>query len=187
MSRRHLQFLPTGPAVDPVEASRRRWDPVMAARAPAHISLVYPEEYDDEDLLISRAKAAASQASPFTVEIAHLTTEDGGLGGVWYLMTDSSGTWRALRAAILTKPFRTLQVEPHITIVHPRTSHQGPAAFAELKDISIVGKLELNEIVYTETDVSGMRVLSRMPLRGTPETRIVGGLLLKRRQGCCFA
>lgn len=182
MSRRHLQFLPAGPVVDPVEALRRRWDPVMAARAPAHVSLVYPEEYDDEDLLISRAMAAASQASPFTVELAHPAAENGGLGGVWYLVTDPSGTWHALRTAMLAKPFRTLQVEPHMTIVHPRTSNQGPEALAELKDINVSGKLELNEIVHTETDASGMRVLSRIPLRGSPERRMVGAVLRKDRK-----
>lgn len=168
MRRRHLQFILAGPAADQIEVLRQRWDSVMAARAPAHISLVYPEEYDDETLLLSRAASAAHDTSPFTVTLGEASGENGGRGGVWCSVTDRSGTWNALRAAILSTPFRMLPIEPHVTVVHPRTSSRGPEALADLSGISVSGKVDLSEIVYTETGASGMCVLDRFQLLGAP-------------------
>ena len=167
MRRRHLQFLLVGPVADQIDVFRKRWDPVMAARALPHISLVYPEEYDDEALLVSRTAEAARHVRPFTVTLGEASGENGGQGGVWYAITDRSGTWNTLRAAILSTPFRMLSIEPHVTVVHPRTSGRGPEALAGLSDVRISGKLDLREIVYTETDVSGTSVLDRFHLLGS--------------------
>lgn len=54
-ARRHLLFLVEGEVADVVQALRARWDPVMTARIPPHVSLVYPEEVTDERLLLERA------------------------------------------------------------------------------------------------------------------------------------
>lgn len=179
MRRRHLQFILAGSVADQIESLRRRYDSVMAARTPAHISLVYPEEYDDETLLISRAASAARHTSLFTVTLGEASGENGGRGGVWYSIADPSRTWNTLRAAILSTPLRTLPIEPHVTVVHPRTSGRGPEALADLSGVGISGKVDLSEIVYTETDASGMRVLDRFQLLGSSANRMVGAVLRK--------
>lgn len=167
MTRRHLQFILSGPVADPVELLRREWDPVMAARARAHISLVYPEEHNDESLLLKRAVDAASRTAPFAITLGEISSEDGGRGGVWYRVKDASRTWSDLRAQLLSAPFHQLPVEPHVTIVHPRTSKRGPEALAAISGGRISGEITLDEIVYTETDLSGMRVLYRFRLLGS--------------------
>jgi 8-oxo-dGTP pyrophosphatase MutT (NUDIX family) len=182
MIRRHLQFILSGPVADQIEILRQQWDPVMAARAPAHLSLVYPEEWNDEGLLLTRTLEASSHTPPLVITLGQVAGEDGGRGGVWYLVTDVSNTWSTLRATLLAAPFCRLAVEPHVTIVHPRTSNRGAQALAALSGVSIAGEVALSEIVHTETDPSGMRVLNRFPLLASTPTRVVGAVLRKRGQ-----
>ena len=72
-----------------------------------------------------------------------------------------------------------LPIEPHVTVVHPLTSSRGPEALVDLSGVRISGKVELNEIVYTETDASGMRVLDRFQFLGSSANRMVGAVLRK--------
>lgn len=177
MSRRHLQFILSGPVAEQIELLRRRWDPLMAHLAPAHISLVYPEEYDNETLLLSRAASAAKHRAPFRIALDHVAAENKGLGGVWFLVRDPSKAWETLRASLLSEPFSPLQVSPHITIAHPRTTNSGPQALTELANSQLTGDVELREIAYTETTRHGMRVFERFELTGTPPKRAVGAVL----------
>jgi mutator protein MutT len=181
MNRRHLQFILSGPNVEHLEALRRRWDPVMAARAPAHLTLVYPEEVDDESLLFARALKVANQMPSFCVALGEVSSELDGDGGVWFLVKDLSGSWSSLREKILSSPSRRLDAKPHVTIVHPRTSSQGRKALASLSTMHTAGTFTLDEIVYTDTSETGMRVLERFPLQPASLTRVVGAVL--RREG----
>lgn len=177
MGRRHLQFILSGQIAEKVELLRQRWDPVMAARAPAHISLVYPEEHEDEALLMSRTASAADQQSPFKISIGTVSGEHNGRGGVWFLILDPSRTWETLRVKILSEPFRQLQTTPHVTIAHPRTTTLGPQALAELATFKLSGEVELSEIAYTETDSRGSSVLKRFQLLGVSKIRVAGAIL----------
>ena len=181
MTRRHLQFILAGSGVEQLEALRRRWDPVMAARAPAHVTLVYPEEFDDKRVLLARTLDAANVTPAFSVTLRSVGSEREGDGGVWFLVEDSSGLWSSLRAKIVSPSRRMLRAEPHVTIVHPRTSTQGRNALASLAMTNIVDAFTLNEIVYTETSDTGMRVLERFPLQPPSPIRVVGAVL--RREG----
>lgn len=167
MPRRHLLFVLTGEVADQVQAHRRKWDPVMAARIPPHVTSVYPEEVNDEELLIERTKEAASRTAPFEVSPAEV--EKSNLGGVWFRVVDPSGSWADFRESVLRAPFRPYPVPPHITVVHPRTSQRGPEALAAMGGVRIEGRSRLDEVLYTETDRSGMRVLQRFRLAGRHE------------------
>jgi beta-xylosidase len=67
MSRRHLQLLLSGSESERIEALRRQWDPLMAHRTPAHVTLASPEEFDDEALLLARTREATRHAFAFAV------------------------------------------------------------------------------------------------------------------------
>jgi 8-oxo-dGTP pyrophosphatase MutT (NUDIX family) len=149
----------------------------MADRAPAHISLVYPEEHDNETLLLSRAAIAAEHTAPFRIGLDNVAGENEGLGGVWFLVEDPSKTWETLRDSLLSDPFSQLQVSPHVTITHPRTTNSGPQALSALANSQLSGDVELREIAYTETTSRGMRILERFELTGTPAKRVVGAIL----------
>lgn len=72
----------------------------MASRTPPHVSLVYTEETTDQSLLVERAARAAAETAPFVVSLGDVATEDGGRGGVWFSVVDSSDSWKRLRLAI---------------------------------------------------------------------------------------
>jgi mutator protein MutT len=152
----------------------------MAHRAPAHVTLAYPEEFDDEVMLLARTREATRDAFAFSVAIHGVGCEVDREGGVWFLVDDSSGIWASLRAQILSAPFRTLGSQPHITIVHPRTSKQGRAALAALAHSTFTATFNLNEVIYTETSDEGMRVIERFPLQSV--THVVGAVLRRGRE-----
>jgi mutator protein MutT len=178
-ARRHVLFLLTGEVAVRLQALRSEWDPVMAARIPPHVSLVYPEETVDEPLLLDRVTRAAAETAPFVISLADLESSD--TGGVWFPVSDPSDGWATLRSTILAPPFRPLPVEPHATVVHPRTSDRGKEATTELAGTRIDGSVHLGEMLFTETSKKGMHTLDRFPLTGQRPVQIVAGLL--RRDG----
>jgi mutator protein MutT len=179
--RRHLLFILTGDVAHRLQALRVRWDPVMARRIPPHVSLVYPEEADDEALLLRRAASVAEKTAPFDIFFGDVTTEDSGRGGVWFPVIDPSDTWGRLRTSILAPPFRQLPMRPHATVVHPRTSDRGLEALVDLKGSSLDREARVTEVLFTETRPPDVEILNRFALAAPPPVRMVAGLL--RRDG----
>jgi len=164
MPRRHLLFALSGEVAERVQGLRLEWDPVMADRIPPHVTLVYPQEVNDETLMVERIAEVASRTAAFDVSPG--TVEKSNVDGVWYRVVDPSNTWSALRAVVLRPPFTPYPVIPHITVVHPRTSQRGPEALATLAGRVIDGQSRLDEVLYTETGKTGTRVLDRFSLDG---------------------
>jgi 8-oxo-dGTP pyrophosphatase MutT (NUDIX family) len=159
--RRHLCILLAGPVADEVEELRRRFDPVMAAVAPAHVTLTYPEESGDEALLLRRMASCARERSPFRLRLGAPFVED---GGVFLAVEDVDGVWEGLRRDLLVPPFCPLDVPAHVTLVHPRTSRQVAACMAELAGRRTPeSEIEVGQLCYTETS-STFTVLERFPL-----------------------
>jgi 2'-5' RNA ligase len=117
-------FLPAEVAA-PIEAARREWDPVMADQIAAHVTLVYPREAPDRDLLVQRLRAARRVIAPFRLRLGALACFERPDDGVHVTVDDVDGGYRAVRQRVLTPPFRPVVFEPHVTIVHPRTSRRG--------------------------------------------------------------
>lgn len=182
MARRHLLFLLSGAVAEELETHRRHWDPVMAERAPAHVTLVYPEEVDDEPLLRERAATAAEHVAPFSIWLGAPAAADSGRGGVWFSVEDPSDSWHQLREMILAPPLTPISVTPHATVVHPRTSDLGLQAAASLHHTRIGGESPLTELLLTETDRTGTRVVRRFPLTGQSPIRVVAGILRRKGQ-----
>lgn len=136
----------------------------MAARIPPHVTLVYPQEANDEDLLMERVASAASQTGSFPMTLGRV--EESNLGGVWIRVADPSETWSKLRRLVLGPPFTPYPVVPHVTVVHPRTSERGPDALVNITDVFVQEKCEFDEVLFTETSRSEMKVLQRFPLTG---------------------
>jgi 8-oxo-dGTP pyrophosphatase MutT (NUDIX family) len=166
-ARHHLTILvPDGTVRDRVEPERARWDPTMAAGVPAHVSLVYPEEVADFDALLARAEAAARKQTGFPFDVREILRTDEpngvfvGLG-----VTDRTGAVPALRRALLPPGSTPLGIPLHVTVVHPRTSDRGDAAFAALRDGVATGSFPVTELCWTETSIDGMQVRARFGLR----------------------
>lgn len=179
--RRHVLFVLDGEVAEQLQTLRRQWDPEMAARIPPHVTLVYPEETVDELLLVGRVTEAAANTPSFAVSLADL--KRGEWGGVWFPVVDPSDSWAKLRSEILAPPFRMRSVEPHVTVVHPRTSDRGPEAFTALAGTRIKGTVRLGEMLYTETSNEGMTIIDRFPLTEVQHpARVAAGVLRRDDQ-----
>jgi 2'-5' RNA ligase len=106
-----------------LEAVRRDWDPGMAARIAAHVTLVYPQEAPRVDLLVGRLRASVGHARPFRLRVSRTIVHTD--GAVHVDVEDLDGGYRALRAEVLRPPFRPVDFTPHVTLIHPRTSRRG--------------------------------------------------------------
>ncbi|MET9019664.1 2'-5' RNA ligase family protein [Actinopolymorpha sp. NPDC004070] len=175
-ARRHLCVLLPSPVAHPVEKLRRQWDPVMAARAPAHVTVTYPEETGDDELLLSRAEDVCADMTCFRLRLTGVFSEDGGRGGVFLSVEDVDGGWARLRRHLLAPPFRPVDFPPHVTVAHPRTAPDGPACRAALtgrrldRDPGESG-FDVAELCHTETTTASFTVLRRFPLGGAPQRR----------------
>jgi 8-oxo-dGTP diphosphatase len=173
--RRHLTaVLPGGAFVTEIEALRRRWDPVMAAAVPAHVSVVYPEETVDEAVLLDRMRRESARLRAFPLDARGVERAEEGRG-VFLGATDRTGALTALRQRLLApNPASVLPL--HVTIVHPRTSEQGPQAFAALESNRVAGSMVVSELAFTETTPEGMTVLERFEL-APGRIQVVGAVL----------
>lgn len=149
--RHHLTIVvPDGTFRDEVEAERARWDPVMARGVPAHVTAVYPEETTDAAALLGRVPAAVEGLRAFPLDARGIVAD---AGGVLVGVTDRTGALTALRARLLG-PDHAVGCPLHVTIAHPRTSTQGPAALDALRGRSLAGSFMVDELVWTETESS---------------------------------
>lgn len=156
-TRHHLALRPPAEAVAAIEPLRTRWDPEMARRTPAHVTLTYPEEAADPALL-----ERAAGTGEFRLALGEVVALDGGVGGVFVLVTDLDGGWAALRARLLGDA--ATDVPPHLTIVHPRTSNAGPQAWKALRDKHLDATFTVTEVLLTATSDAGCTALGTVQL-----------------------
>lgn len=163
--RRHLTIVLDESEVGEVAALRRHWDPVMAAGVPPHITVVYPEEADNFDDLVERARRVIPGFGPFEVRLGRSTTIDAGVGGVFIEVEDDADAIRSLRDRVLQSPVAPVSLGPHLTIAHPRTSSNGPACWRELEGWSADTPIRVTAVSFTETSTrSGLREVERFLL-----------------------
>ncbi|MFI6394383.1 2'-5' RNA ligase family protein [Nonomuraea sp. NPDC050547] len=159
--RRHLSIALRGPAAEPLERLRQKWDPRMAEVVPAHVTLVYPEETLDETLLLKRAESHAGERPPFRLRLGRVFAMD---GGVFVRVHDVDGAWTDLRRELLSPPMAAMDVPPHATIAHPRTSTWGARCAAALAGRELAGEFRVTEIRFTEAGAGSFSVLRRFSL-----------------------
>lgn len=147
-----------------MEQWRHRWDPVMADVVPAHVTLAYPEEVVDEDLLLRRLERTLPVVAPFRLRLGEVFAEDGGRGGVFLAVTDVDGAWNSVRRQLLSTPMTPVDVAPHVTIAHPRTATATELCWAELKAHCLDHEFTVRELLFTETTHEAFSVLHRFRL-----------------------
>jgi 2'-5' RNA ligase len=146
----HLTIFVPSPAAEPIEAVRRRWDPVMAAQIAAHVTVVYPREAPRVELLAERVRAASRLIRPFRLRLGAVACFERPEDGVYVAVEDVEGGYRRLREQVLRPPFRPVEFPPHVTLVHPRTSAQGRHCWND-RD----GQRHDQEFTVHETAVTG--------------------------------
>jgi 2'-5' RNA ligase superfamily protein len=174
--RRHMCVIVTGAAAEPVQQWRHTWDPVMAALVPAHVTITYPEETVDEDLLLRRAESCLGAVVPFRLGLGEVFSDTGGRGGVFVAVHDIEAGWSGLRRRLLAEPMTPFDVPPHVTVAHPRTSTQGRNCHAALAGRRLDVEFQAREVFYTETTGDTHTILRRFELaaRGVRPRRQTG-------------
>jgi 2'-5' RNA ligase len=156
-------FLPTEVARE-AEAARARWDPVMAGRIAAHVTVAYPEEAPDVALLVERLREAAAGHPPFRLCLGDLDCYGRPEAGVYVRVEDVEGGYRRLREALLRPPFQTHSFPPHVTLVHPRTSLLGPELWRSARTGWREQAFTVTAVAVTGFDGDRWAVLHRIAL-----------------------
>lgn len=165
LSRHHATVFVTGDAAAHLEPLRKQWDPEMAAMIDAHVTVAYPEEAPDPAMLRARLAAAAERVPPFPLWLGPVVAHEDKPGrGVYHLVEDPVGVLGWLREFLLAPPFHPLDVVPHATIVHPRTSTSGRKAFKELGGLDPRVEFRVGELHLTAFDGSRWQVAETFEL-----------------------
>jgi 8-oxo-dGTP pyrophosphatase MutT (NUDIX family) len=146
-----------------LEELRATWDPVMAAQIGAHVSVSYPSEIADERDLVARVRHAARIVPSFTLRLGDVRHGGDPDAGIFVAVEDLDGGWQALRAAI-TGPAGDDAVDPHVTLVHPRTSGLGATAWPELRDRDLSMVFDVRAVAGTAFDGDRWAILEQHAL-----------------------
>lgn len=157
-------FLPADMAGH-VETARRRWDPVMAARIAAHVTLAYPEEAPLADLLVERVREASRRHASFRLRLlGDRACFERPERGVYVGVEDVEGGYARLRADVLRSPLQPRAFPPHVTVVHPRTSARGRELWLEARSPWLECEFTVTEIAITGFDGTQWAFCERFPL-----------------------
>ncbi len=130
------------------EHLRRTWDPGMTQQVAAHLTLIYPEEVPDAGELVARAALAAARTPPFAITVGSPIHLGPPADGVFLRVADTDDGIRTFRATAVAAP-DAISFPPHVTIVHPRTSHRGDQAWADLASTRIDTRFTITEVAFT--------------------------------------
>jgi 2'-5' RNA ligase len=135
----------------------------MADQIAAHVTLTYPAEVPSVAELTERVAAAAAATSPFLLRLGAVAYVGSPENVVYIEISDPDGGWLDLRRRIGATG-ELLEVAPHLTVVHPRTSGAGPSAWADLAGTSVAGEMIATEVAVTAFDGRRWQTLSRFEL-----------------------
>lgn len=134
---------------DPLEVLRAAWDPAMAAQIAAHVSLAYPSEIASLDYLAERLAAAAAETSPFRLRLGRVKHFGAPEEGIFAEVLDVDGGWAHARNSLFAGATYDLGIEPHVTIVHPRTTNRGIPAWKHLAGSAFSGETHIRQLSIT--------------------------------------
>lgn len=134
-----------------VDELRRYWDPAMARQIPAHVSVAYPSEIGGLEQMVDAVRQAAAVTQPFGLALSDTWYDKQPQDGVFLRVSDVDGGWSRLRREIL-RGGTMLVVEPHVTLVHPRTSGLGAQAWPTLRDTRIDSNFSVSWVAVTAFD-----------------------------------
>jgi 8-oxo-dGTP diphosphatase len=176
----HATLFLRGPAATPVERVRREWDPVMAGHVAAHVTVAYPRDVDDVEELRRRTSAAAEELGHIRIELGDVE-HDPAHGTVYLGVRDPDGGLARLRRAIAGED-ASRGWTPHVTLVHPRTTNRGPAAWEHLRGTGLDGGLAVTEVAVTALRRSRWLTVDSWTLAGPAAGRAGAGGRLELRE-----
>lgn len=159
-------FLP--PPVDElVDEIRLRWDPVMAGRIGAHITLIH--DVVDHELADGLVRDLAATVVPFDVRLTDAAHWGKAAYGVYLRIDDPDAAVSALQSRLVTvesASWSRVSFHPHVTLVHSRTTAPDVAvqAWAALDGFDAGWDITVDAVDVVELGDTGWRTVSRHPL-----------------------
>ncbi|MBD0338336.1 MAG: NUDIX domain-containing protein [Thermoleophilia bacterium] len=153
----HLTAFLEGAVAARVEELRRVWDPAMAMQIAAHVTVAYPVELGDQ-------VPAVAGLAPFRLSLGAIAHWEAPEGGVYVAVEDLDGGWTGAREFLPRLSADRLDVRPHVTVVHPRTTNRGPAAWKALKGGRLDGESVVRELAITAFDGRCWLTVETFPL-----------------------
>lgn len=165
---RAIVIFPDLAPVEPLEAFRRRWDP-LAERIAPHVTLVFPFVAalpDDE--LIAHAIAAIRGVPPFDMVLSEIT----GMNERFLIANIKKGNdpLIALHDQLYTGPLQRYLLReqtfvPHVTVGRVVDRHDFETALAEAADTHVAIETSVNVITVSSLPADGpVRILADVPL-----------------------
>src|SRR6266568_6064575 len=125
----HATIFLVGPEAESVDVLRQEWDPAMAQQVAPHVTVAYPSEVNDVHDLLDRAAHAARLVAPFRLRLGRVASDGAPETWVFIEVEDVVGGWSHLRRLLAHPDSLVSSGSPHVTIVHPRTTNRGAAAW----------------------------------------------------------
>lgn len=167
--RRAVVVFLTGEVEQTIDAIRHRWDPTMAGRIDAHITLVH--DVTDGATIVDRVAAVAAEVAPFELTLTTTACWGPAKWGIYLDLEDHDGGVWGLhdRLADLEDP-RWLRgsFRPHVTLVHGRTvsEEQAEEAWAALNGFRADLRTCADAMCLIESRPGGWRTTHRFELTG---------------------
>ena len=146
-----------------IDTLRMQWDPAMAHQIAPHLTLLYPSECPDLDLMVRRASTLAARSEPFEVRLGGYAAfpppwQDG------IYVEVAAPAWVALRQTATAPPCSPVDTHAHITIIHPRTAQPGAAAEFWAQSVASLNGLVARIVAIDLTAFDGSKWTSTLHL-----------------------
>lgn len=161
-------MFPPPAAVADIESIRARWDPVMAARIAAHLTIVH--DVVDRRRADAALAAVAAATRPFPMRLTE-AARWGPARGIYLRVEDPACAVAGLHDALapvenpgwLRHGFR-----PHVTVVHGRyvTAADAEAAWRALNGWTVDREVLVDRVAVAEMDTDGWITVDEVPLLG---------------------
>jgi 8-oxo-dGTP diphosphatase len=153
------------PRVAPlIELLRTCWDPATAAQISAHVTIAYPAEIASLVADDRRIADALAGVAPFRFTLGRVRCDNEAASWIFVQVDDLDRGWAALRERLLGRSHTSL-ARLHVTLVHPRTTNRGWAAWAALAGSRFDIAFTVSEIALTAFDGRVWRTVERFSLR----------------------
>jgi 2'-5' RNA ligase len=159
-------FLP--PEVEQiVDEIRHRWDPAMADRIDAHLTLIH--DVQDHGALGATLTSAAAESEPFELTLTSTACWGPPKWGIYLAVDDhDGGVWALHEALAPIEDQRWLRgtFRPHVTLVHGRTVTEevADAAWAALETYVADVRVRIDEVCIVESRPGRWHVVDRFVL-----------------------
>ncbi len=162
MARRQLTAFLPAPFGEQVDKIRTRWDPEMARRIAAHVTVIH--DLDGDAAYRSGLDLAASRPE-LTVRLTHAQCWGSPEAGIYLGVEDTHGDLARIGRELMVTEAPDISYEPHVTLVHPRTTMAtgSQEAWGHLASWSIDETVALRDVSVIELQGPKWLVVTRRP------------------------